>query len=635
MMASHHPLTPLDVVDYQFPRDAQIAPEGRRVVFCLQSASKTDSAELPSELWIADVTTGQSQRLTQGRGTDQSPRWAPDSRRVAFLSDTATSGQRQLVVLDIETGESRIVTGIAGSVDSPLWSPDGRAIAFIHAVTTFSTAGPDPHVEDAVNCYGRVWLADLETGEVQPLTPDGYHVHEFAWSPFGDRIAVIATANDATPSGWYRAQLYTLNIARPDTLRQVCTTQRQICGVTWSTDGQRLAYLNSLISDQPLWSGEVYCVDADGGTPLAITPRDMPVSITKLDWIEPDRMIFSARQLDGTSFGYLTVSTGETETLWSDYAMIADWTVPRVSVTPDGSRFTTVLERPDTPPQVYSGYLGRGTWKQLTHFDYTPLALGRMEAIRWQAADGLGIAGHIVYPVNYEPGRRYPTVMQIHGGPSWSWLPHYAVWWEWWCQYLAGRGYVVLLPNIRGSTGHGTAYAEANLNDLGGADFQDGMSGLDSLIGRGISDPDRLGIGGWSYGGFIAAWAVTQTTRFKAAIMGAGIANWESYYAQNNIRAWQEAFFGSTPYEDPAAHRQRSPIHYIRQARTPTLILHGQDDQDVGLPQAYEMYVALKSVGVETELVTYPREKHPILKRDHQIDLLTRVGDWFDRYLKT
>lgn len=633
-----HIITPQDVVEYRAPRDAQLSPDGRYVAFTLRYASKNGTPELPGEIWLGDIASGQSHRFTYGTATDQAPRWSPDSRRLAFLSDRVQPGQRQLYVMGIDGGEAHALTDLRGHIDWPAWSPDGRSIAFtyVEPPPAPATPGDDAHVEDAAPQYARVWAVDVISRSLRSLTPDGYQVHELAWSPTGDRLAVIATQGDPTPSSWYRAQLYVIRVNgnEPGEMRQVCTTTKQTCALTWSPDGKQLAYLTSTISDQPLWSGDVCTVDANGGTPRQITSRDLPMSITKLDWCEPDTIIFSARQLDGTSFGRLTISTGQSETLWSDYAMIGDWTVPRISVSADGSRFAAVLERPDTPPQVYTGTLDTQPWKQVSHFEYVPLKLGRMEATRWRSTDGLEIVGHIVYPVDYQPGQRYPTVVEIHGGPAWSWLPHYAVWWEWWYQFLAGRGYVAFLPNIRGSTGRGTAYTEANVGDLCGMDWQDVMTGIDHLIALDVTDPERLGIGGWSYGGVMTAWAITQTTRFKTAIMGAGVANWESYYAQNSIRDWQTTFFGSTPYENPVLHRSRSAIAHIKNARTPTLILHGQEDHDVPVAQAYEMYVALKAHGVETQMVTYPRENHPILERHHQLDLLTRVGEWFDRHLK-
>lgn len=633
-MTPPHSITPLDVVNHFMPRDATISPDGRFVAYWVRQASKTGTAELPGQIWIADAASGTSRQFTTSPATDQWPRWSPDSRQLVFLSDRAAYNQRQLYTMAVDGGEARQLTTLQGRIEWPAWSPDGREIAFAYAEQVPDT---DARMAGTDQSYLRVYALNVTSGDLRALTPDGYHVHEFAWSPDGARLAVIATQGDATPSGWYRAQLYVVETAgdEPGLMRQIGKATRQICAVTWSPDSQQIAYLTSIISDQPLWQGDVCVVDAAGGEPRQITPPDLPLSFTKLDWIEPGRMVYSARQLDGTSFGWLDVATGETEPIWSDYALIGDWTVPRISVSAAARTFATVLERPDTPPQVYVGSLDvPQPWRQVSQFDYPLLRLGHMEPIRWQAADGLDIVGHIIYPVDYEPGRRYPTFVQIHGGPAWAWLPHYSVWWEWWGQYLAGRGYLIFLPNIRGSTGRGTAYTEANVGDMGGGDWQDVLSGVDHLIALGLADPNRLGIGGWSYGGFMTAWAVSQTNRFKAAIMGAGITNWESYYAQNSIRDWQRVYFNSTPYEDPAAHRAKSPLTTLHTARTPTLILHGEADEDVSPPQAHEMFVALQSFGVDTQLVMYPGEHHPILERSHQLDLLDRVAAWCDRYIR-
>jgi len=635
MTTPHRPITPKDVVDYRAPRDAQISPDGQFVAFSLEHASKPrPMSQLPSQIWLAEVASAHSRRLTFSAGVDCSPRWSPDSRRLAFLSDRARSDQFQLHVLELSGGEARPVTQLQGAVSDPAWSPDGQLIGFL-VTESPPAADSDVFVADSPQHYRRVWLVDPQTGSPFPLTPDGFQVHEWKWSPDGTHIAIIAKEGDSTPSGWYTAQIYVLPVAQPHNIRQLFTSQRQICALEWSPDSAQIAFLASFISDQPLWSGDVCIVGVQGGAPRVVTPPYTPMSFTRLDWRTPETIIYSARQLDGTSFGQLNVTTGAFEPLWSAYAMIGDWTVPRISLAADHNTFAAVLENPETPPQVYAGRLDAvQNWQQVSHFDYAPLQMGRMEPTRWRAHDGLEIVGHIVYPVGYQAGKRYPTFVQIHGGPAWSWLPHYAVWWEWWYQYLAGRGYLVLLPNIRGSTGRGTAYTEANWGDVCGSDWQDVLDGVDHLIALGLADPDRLGIGGWSYGGVMTAWAVSQSTRFKAAVMGAGITNWESYYAQNGIRDWQRILFGSTPYDNPAYHRSISALTHIKRAVTPTLILHGQEDMDVPVAQAYEMYVALKTIGVETQLITYPREHHPIQERDHQLDLLARIADWCDRYLK-
>lgn len=628
------PITPLDIVEHHLLRDVQLSPDGQYAAFTRVAASKTDTPSLPSSIWLANLKTNLVQPLITFPGTSALPRWSPGASRLAFIADHGQAGQTALYTVEVQ-GMPVQHTVVAGEIESLAWTPDGAALLFTYTEPELFIEGQaDARVEDAYPRYRRVWQLTLNTGEVRPATPDGLQIHEVMPSPDGKRLGLIAKQGEASPTGWYTAQIYVFDRER-EQLTQVCTTPKQICALVWSPDSTQLAFLTSYISDQPLWSGDVCIVPATGGEPRQLSDTHLPFSFTVLFWHEAERLLYCARHNDGTSFGWLDVQTGQVQSLWQSYAMIGDWAVPRLHTVTAGKTFAAVLERPDTPPQVYTGTLDSADapWQQVSTFAYPTLDVGRLEPITWRSFDGLEIGGHVVYPANYEPGRRYPTFVQIHGGPTWSWLPHYAVWWEWWYLYLASRGYLCFLPNVRGSTGSGTAFAELNIGDIGGGDWKDVLSGVDHLVERGLADEARLGIGGWSYGGYMAAWAVSQTNRFKAAVMGAGLFSWESYWGQNSIRDWHRFFFGSTPYENPMLHRERSPLNTIAQARTPTLILQGREDRDVGMPQAYEMYAALKTLGVDTQLVTYPREHHPILERDHQIDLLTRIDDWLRTYL--
>jgi dipeptidyl aminopeptidase/acylaminoacyl peptidase len=288
-------------------------------------------------------------------------------------------------------------------------------------------------------------------------------------------------------------------------------------------------------------------------------------------------------------------------------------------------------------PDVWTVDLdGGGELTRRTHCnpELEAAQLGTTEIVRWASDEGVEVEGILIKPSSYQAGQRYPLVVQVHGGPTWQWVNGFYANWHDWAQMLAGRGYAVLLPNPRGSTGRGPEYSNANFGDVGGGEYRDMLAGVDAMIERGIADPDGLGIGGWSWGGYMTAWTVSQTTRFKAAVMGAGLPNMISDNSIGDIPSANLSYFEQTAYHDPDSYYDRSAIKHIRNATTPTLILHGEADKRVNMWQGVEMYMALKTLGVPTQLVTYPREPHGIQERKHQLDLMRRVVEWYDRYLQ-
>jgi dipeptidyl aminopeptidase/acylaminoacyl peptidase len=272
-------------------------------------------------------------------------------------------------------------------------------------------------------------------------------------------------------------------------------------------------------------------------------------------------------------------------------------------------------------------------WRRLTHLHraFDAIQLGPVCETRWTAPDGQPMQGLLVHPPSGEPP--FPLVVQVHGGPANAWPWRCPMGWHDWGHLLAAQGFLVLLPNPRGSFGWGTAFTEANLGDMGGRDWLDILAGVDHLVARGLADATRLGIGGWSYGGFMTAWAVTQTDRFRAAVMGAGISNWVSFHGTADIPQWDRVFWQADPYERDGVYRRFSPVTHVANVKTPTLILHGEDDVIVPVSQAKEFHRALKDHGVETQLVTYPRQGHPIQEKKHQRDLLERVVEWYRRLM--
>jgi dipeptidyl aminopeptidase/acylaminoacyl peptidase len=304
----------------------------------------------------------------------------------------------------------------------------------------------------------------------------------------------------------------------------------------------------------------------------------------------------------------------------------------------DAEVFAAVRASAASPQEVWAAApdaAGAPAWKQVSNLNpqVVRYTLGETRELRWQAPDGLELRGQLVLPVGYQEGQRVPLIAWVHGGPAWLWMHGFYGASRQPAQLFANHGYAVLLANPRGSTGWGVGFTEANIGDFGGRDYDDIIGGVDHVIAQGIADPDRLGIAGWSYGGFISAWAITQTDRFKAASVGAGIVNWRSFHGVAEIGSWDAISLRADPYELGGIYDQRSPLTHIRNARTPTLILHGADDNIVPASQSYELFRALKDQGVPTELVIYPREPHGFRERAHNLDRLRRYLDWFARYL--
>jgi dipeptidyl aminopeptidase/acylaminoacyl peptidase len=399
--------------------------------------------------------------------------------------------------------------------------------------------------------------------------------------------------------------------------------------LTWSPDSTSIAFVAGVMSDEGNVAGEIYVVPAAGGTPRNITPGT-PDTITWIEWREGG-IFYGGRSVDSAVFACIDPQTGQCRLISKGKYGINGYGAQRLSIARTGT-FAALRSSFTEAANIYTGSVDAGEWEQLTQLPvnlalFPPL---HVENRFWQHPDGTQVHGFLIYPPNYQPGKRYPLFLHVHGGPSWGYVPTYLSAWD---RLMLARGCLVLLPNPRGSWGYGHAYQAANVGDLGGGDWQDINTGVDALITEGLVDPDRLAIGGWSYGGYLVAWAVTQTTRFRCAIAGASITSYESNYGVVSNREWQTTMFGSNVYDDYERHRSRSPIAFVNRVKTPTLLVHGERDPLAPVQQAIEFYTALKHFGVPAQLVIYPREPHGFSERAHQLDLNRRVGDWIDRYL--
>lgn len=613
------------------PAQAAISPDGKRVAWVQPLRPGRDTG-----IFMAAVANPLNpRRISAGRGTfsEHDVAWSPDGRQLAFLSDAASPQQDQVFVADADSGAARQLTHVTGYLTNLRWAPDAKSVSFLFIENAPRAAGPLVAMTRAVGVIEqttfeqRLAVVELSGGQVRQVSPADMYVYEYDWAPDANSF-VVSAAQGAGDPNWWVAQLYALPVTG-GAMTSILKPSLQIAEPHWSADGKNVAFIGGIMSDEGFTGGDVFVVNASGGGPRNLTPG-MRASATWLEYLPSGRIIFSAIA-DGQSALYtVDPNGGVPQQLWTAPEVIQaeGWGIS-ASVARDGATSAVVRSSTQQPPELWVGPIGQ--WKQVTRVNaqLTP-QWGKAENLHWDSG-GLQVEGWLLYPGNFDPSRKYPLVVTVHGGPasacvpSWPGFPFGAP--------LASQGYFVLCPNPRGSYGMGEAYAQGNVKDFGYGDFRDIMAGVDAVLKQAPIDPRRVGITGWSYGGYMTMWAVTQTNRFAAAVAGAGVANWLSYYGENDIDEWMIPYFGASVYDDPQVYQRSAPITFIKQTKTPTLVLVGERDGEVPAPQSFEFWHALKTLKVPTELVVYPDEGHAISEPEHQHDVVRRMLEWFARYM--
>jgi len=617
-----------------------ISPDGASVAW-VEETLGANGGVTGSAIFVQDLRAPESKphrisAAADGSSADEDTiAWTPDSRRLAFLSDAGGREQSQFYVADVEGKGIRQLTHLTGSLAAPAWSPDGTTLAFLFTENAPRADPLMPMAEEtgviAQKVYEqRLAVVDLASDKIRQLSPADVYVYEFDWSPDGKSFAAIA-AHGAGDANWYVAQLYTLSL-EGGSLQPVYKPKWQIAVPRWSPDGQSIAFIEGLMSDQGFTGGDIYVVPRNGGQARDITPG-IPVSPAGIYWRSPDKIHFTA-DVDGqVEISTVELANSKTAPLWTGTGVITDgfWGGTAISLSGDGRNAAAIYDSWEKPPEIWAGPVGN--WKQITYDNSNMHPVwGEMKSLHW-TSDGMKVQGWLMYPKDYDPARRYPMVVEAHGGPAGTqhtgWPEEFFNTME-----LSAQGYFVFYPNPRGSFGEGESFTQGNVKDFGYGDFRDIMAGVDEVLRTVPVDSNRMGITGWSYGGYMTMWAVTQTNRFRAAVAGAGLVNWQSYYGENDIDEWMIPYFGASVYDDPAIYARSAPITFIKNVKTPTLVLVGERDGECPAPQSREFWHALKTQGVETELVIYPGEGHVFNQPDHGRDAMARLTQWFDHYLK-
>lgn len=618
---------------------AAISPDGKQVAWVERLVDNNGVPNGASAIYVTDINSAKTpHRITaaeSGFAAEDRIAWSPDSRQLAFLSDAGSSGQEQLYVASVAGGAAQKLTEVKGFLDSPGWSPDGKTLALLFTENASRASGPlvaeTPQtgvIQEAVT-EQRLALVNASGGNLHQISPPDMYVYEYEWSPDGKRFVTTAAPGNGDDN-WYIAQIYTIDAAGGE-MKSIYKPPLQIAVPSWSPDGKSVAFIGGLMSDEGSVGGDIFVVSAAGGEAKNIKP-DMKASASWLRWDRDGKIIFG-EWIDGDSgIARIDPATGQIETLLKGEDQItAKSGGAEVSLADDGRTAAAIQQSFSHPPEVWAGPIGN--WKQITsrNANLTP-AWGKARSIRW-TNEGYNLQGWLLYPRDFDPAKKYPMVVNVHGGPSsmahssWPGSRSFAV-------ALSGDGYFVFFPNPRGSYGEGEAFTRANVKDFGYGDWRDILKGVDEVLREAPVDQYRLGLTGWSYGGYMTMWGVTQTRRFAAAVAGAGLANLQSYYGENQIDKWMIPFFGASVYDDPAVYARSSPITFIKKAKTPTLVLVGDSDGECPTPQSFEFWHALKTLGTETELVVYEHEGHAFASPEHQRDVIERVAAWFDQHLK-
>jgi dipeptidyl aminopeptidase/acylaminoacyl peptidase len=620
-----------------------ISPDGNSLAWVENVHSKNGVVSGSTVIYVKNLkSAAPARRIGAGNAdslhAESDVAWSPNGEKIAFLSDAAKNGQLQLYVTNASGGAPKVLTTAKGFLANPRWSPDGKTIAVLYTENATRASGPlvaeTPETGEIKDAFfeQRLALVDIATRKLTQITPADTYIYEYDWSPDG-RHFVVSSALGNGDNNWWIAELSTLDAAT-GVMKSIYKPKLQIANPVWSPDGKQIAFIEGIMSDEGLTGGDIYLIAGDGGEAKNLT-KDRKASAAWLGWQRDNKILFSEFVGGNSAIAALDPATGKIEQRWSSEGMLTSGATFSftLSAPNDGSAVAGVFQSFAHAPEVVliSGNPAIMTTLTARNKGLTP-AWGEAKSISWKN-DGHEVQGWLLYPSGFDPAKKYPMVVHVHGGPSFISLSHWPGSHDF-AAGLAGMGYFVFYPNPRGSYGQGEAFTRANVKDFGYGDFKDILTGVDEVLRGAPVDPNRLGITGWSYGGYMTMWAVTQTNRFKAAMAGAGLSNWQSYYGENLIDQWMIPFFGKSVYDDPEVYARSSPITFIKKVKTPTLILVGDSDGEVPAPQSYEFWHALRTLGVETQLVVYQHEGHLFANPKHQRDVIARTLAWFDAHLR-
>ena len=641
------------IMEYKTVTDTEISEDGKFIAYVVRvPIMDGEKSEYNSQIWVAATDGSFNVQYTRGEKSSSSPKFSQDSKKLAFLSNR--NDKNQIFLMRIMGGEAEQITDTKKGVSNFEWSPDGMRIAY-------TSVDPDTEKEekqkkekidvilvDKNYKYAHIYITEVgemdRKRKVKQLTSGTFHVNSFTWSPDSKLIAFSFAPNPTINDSGIDTDI---SLIPSDSGKITPLVKRPGVDIdpSFSPDGKWIAFESHGGKPERVGLTDIYKIPVGGGDIVALvqTP-DRNANI--VSWDKSGSYIFIAEPRKTSSVLMAIPADKNINPLKGDQITLSESGLPILtsldgtsvgfSISKTSGTMSYIYEDPDNPEEVFVSEINRTGLKKISsvNSEFNPPKLGRTELIRWKSADGLEIEGLLTYPVDYQQGKKYPVVLQIHGGPAGVFTKYYtgspSIYMT---QLFAQHGYLILRPNPRGSAGYGKEFRYSNILDWGFGDYQDLMTGVDHVINMGIADAERQYVMGWSYGGYMTSWVVTQTDRFKAASMGAGLPNLISMTTTTDIPDYLVAHLGGKEFwEDYEEYEKHSAIYHIANVTTPTQVIHGAEDLRVPFTQGQEFYNALKRKGVETEMIVYPRTPHGPTEPKFLMDVSPRILAWFEKW---
>lgn len=627
-----------DMLSIKVVSQMDVSPDGKSIVFVLSKADFEES-KYKTDLYLVSTESGEVRQLTFSNEDERNPKFSPDGRFIAFISNRKSDPQEketknQIWLLPVDGGEAFKLTNAPEGVISFQWMPDGKNILYLTQETLPKPEKEkkerdkklkfDPIVVDKEKYRKEFYIVDVKTKRERKIFTGDYGINQFDVSPDG-KFVVYNTNYTGDIDDGKKFDLWILEIETGKS-RQLTKRPGGERQPKWSPDGKYIAFVADLDPRFTYSQEELFIVDPQTGEIKNLTEKfDVGIISYEFSKSEPGKIY--ARTANGvyTHIYTISITDGTIKEFLGGERVFSDIAV-------SDKVLTFLIEDKTSAPDIY--ILKDGDLKKLTNLNpqLENFTFGEQSVIKWKSFDGWVIEGILVKPVNFEPGKRYPMLVAVHGGPYGRIQNMLRQYYN--LQVWANEGYLVFAPNFRGSSGYSNKFGIANFKDLGGGDFKDIMAGIDYIVKElKIADENKIGIFGGSYGGYMTNWAITQTDRFKAAVSMFGIFNLITDYSNSYLPSWEPDYLGDYYWNNLKIYLERSPFYYVKNIKTPVLIMHGDEDQNTFISNSKEMYQALKHLGKTVEFVRYPREEHGFREPNHRIDEFYRCLAWFNKYL--